>query len=72
MDNDYKHAADLFATASDLLESARQHCIVAAARFNGTDPSSGNVHALAAMGQLELAQERLKDFLVLQASKTSV
>ena len=68
---DLESAARLFEDASAELEQAARHCRTAAAHMRGREVPRGAAHAWAALGHLEVAEERLRDQARMHAGKSS-
>jgi hypothetical protein len=68
---DLESAARLFEDAAEELEQAARHCRTAAAHMRGREVPRGAAHAWAALGHLEVAEERLRDQARMHARKSN-
>jgi hypothetical protein len=68
---DLEVAARLFDDAADELEQAARHCRTAATHMRGGEVPRGAAHAWAAVGHLEVAQDRLRDQARMHARKSN-
>ena len=68
---DLESSARLFEDAAEELEQAARHCRTAAGHMRGREVPRGAGHAWAALGHLEVAEERLRDQARMHARKSN-
>ena len=71
VNEDLEAAARLFEGAADELAQAAEHCRTAAGHMRAGEVPRGGAHAWAALGHLDLADERLREQARMHARKSN-
>lgn len=69
--DDLESAARLFDGAAEELEEAARHCRTAAAHMRAREVPRAGAHAWAALGHVDVAEERLREQARMHARKSN-